>query len=211
MKKFRNQALRMLAFGLMSASLVLSSCKKDEDPDPTPETFADPTITSTGKEWNQGDTITKKSSHKYALNGEPLKKSKVKGPEDYPPRYEYDSIGRIITKIDTTKFGHNYAHYEYDRRGNLRLIRNFFEMFSREPVLTNIDSIFYNKKKQVTRYAQYTNFDKTTGEPGHTAETINQYDENGLLIERIVFTRYLTLRDSKGNFTKWTYEYQVYH
>lgn len=43
MKKIKTQALRMLAFGLMSAPLILSSCDNEQDP----TTFADPTITVT--------------------------------------------------------------------------------------------------------------------------------------------------------------------
>jgi hypothetical protein len=60
MKKFTYQALRMLAFGLMSATLVLSSCKKDDDEDPAPETFADPTITATANQSQQkpGEKVT---------------------------------------------------------------------------------------------------------------------------------------------------------
>lgn len=44
MKKFMTQTFRMLAFGFLSVSLVLSSCDNGDD-DPT--TFADPTITVT--------------------------------------------------------------------------------------------------------------------------------------------------------------------
>lgn len=164
------------------------------------------------REKNKNDTILKTSTEKYNLKTKKAKDFKPIRFSQFQTKLTMDSIGRVIQSTDTIKCGYKKTYFQYDDKGNLIEIKHFVTRHSEKPELFAIDSLSYDIKGKKIKEVNYFGFKTNDGIEKHDreVETIFQYNDQGLLKEKLITTKYLSLKDSKPDSTLYRYEYSFY-
>ena len=171
-------------------------------------------------DWNpyrvkhKNDTVLKTSTEKYNLKTKVDVDFKQSGFSHFPTKLIRDSLGRIIQSTDTIKCGYELTHYQYNNKGNLIEIKHFVTRHSETPELFAIDSFACDINGQKIKEINYFDFKKNDGIEKHDREvvTIFQYNDMGLLKEKLITTKYLSLKESYSNpnSSLYKYEYSFY-
>ena len=163
------------------------------------------------REKNKGDTVLKKSRHKYPVAAKKDAKSKAAGINEFSSGRIYDTEGKLIQQTDSIKFMYETTYYTYNNNGQLNEKKQFISRFSEKPQLNRIDSFFYNTNSTlISKEINYFDI-KTTGDKiiyDRVVERRYTYNVQGLVIEKEVEEKYLSLnRSSKPSFYKYEYRF----
>ncbi|MEI9809928.1 MAG: hypothetical protein WDO16_19800 [Bacteroidota bacterium] len=164
------------------------------------------------REKNKNDTTVKTSTEKYNLRTKGYKDFKSSGFKEFQAILTKDISGRLIQSKDTIKFGYQITYYQYDDKNHLVERKRLITRQSGNPELFSLDSLTYNSKGQRTKEVNYFDFKIENGITKHDreVETIFNYENNGLLKERLITTKYLSFKKSKPGTTIFRYEYLFY-
>ena len=163
------------------------------------------------REKNKGDTILKRSTHKYAITAKNKKNSRG-GIDRFTPRLLYDTAGKLVQRTDSIKFGYQTTHFSYNDNGQLIERKISVSRFSATPRLESIDSLFYvGNTHLVNKEISYYNIKENGGQLiyDRMVETRYSYNEYGLPDSKEVFDRYLTI-DNKTGPSKFKYHYSFF-
>ncbi len=166
---------------------------------------------SSSKNEPRNDTTCRKTRGRYKkvdnriiLKGLPYSQN--------PIRTTIDSMGRVIQSVDTIKCGKQITDYTFDITGNVVEKRYHITRHNDEPRIVAIDSLKYNELGQLIEEVNYSGFKKQNPTSTHNREvnTTFTYNEMGLLAEKVVITKYLTLENTDPNPLVYQYEYDLY-
>lgn len=167
------------------------------------------------REKHKNDTILKTSTKKYNLKTKVDADFKQSRFNHFQPKLIRDSLGRIIQRIDTIEFGYELTHYQYNHKGNLIEIKHFVTRDSETPELFAIDSFAYDINGRKIKEINYFDFKTKDGIEKHDREvvTLFQYNDMGLLTEKLITRKYLSLKEEEHfnpNSNLYKYEYSFY-
>jgi hypothetical protein len=168
------------------------------------------------REKHKNDTILKTSTEKYNLKTKVDDNFKQSRFNHFQTKLIRDSLGRIIQSTDTIElFGYKLTHYQYNNNGNLIEIKHFVIRHSETPELFAIDSFAYDINGQKIKEINCFDFKKKDGIEQHDKEvvTLFQYNDMGLLTEKLITTKYLSLKEEphfNPNSNLYKYEYSFY-
>jgi hypothetical protein len=175
------------------------------------------TITEKYYDWNpnrknKNDTILKTSDEKYNLKTKEGKELKPVGPGQFQAKKIMDSIGRVIQRTDTIKFGYSITYYQYNGKGDLVEIKRYDTRNSEKPGLVAIDRFVYDAGGHKIKEVNYSGFKTKDGIEKHDkeVETLFYYNDLGLLKQKLIATKYLSLKNSGSNSVMYKYEYSFY-
>lgn len=163
------------------------------------------------REKNKGDTVIKKSVHQYFITTNKSTKVKPSGIDKFSKKYSYNAEGKIIQQIDSIKFGYETTYFTYDNNGQLNERRRFISRFSEKAHLESIDSLFYNSNSLIiSKEINYYNIRNNESQIVYdrVVERKYKYNELGLLIEKEILEKYLSLNGaSKPTIYRYDYEF----
>ena len=121
-------------------------------------------------------------------------------------------MGRVIQSVDTIKCGKQITDYTFEINGKVVEKRSYIACDNNQPRIVAIDSLKYNELGQLIEEVNYSGFKKqdTTSTHNREVKTTFTYNEMGLLTEKIVITKYLSLKNNDPNPLVYKYEYDLY-
>lgn len=166
------------------------------------------------REKRKGDTILKKSVLKYDIITKRNKKTKLGKLEEFKPEQTYDRNGRLIIRIDSTKFGYSTTTFDYRTDNKIVERKQYIIRLSRDTLLNSVDSLYYNINGQKIKEINYYDFKLQQGIWKHGREVITtfSYMNDGLILSKTKETKFLMLtqKDTIPNVTIYKYEYEFY-
>lgn len=166
---------------------------------------------SPNKQKHKGDTVLKKSVSKYFLATRKSINAKPNGIDTFSQKLLYNTEGKVVQQTDSIKFGYATTYLAYNNNGQLTERRLFISRFSEPPQLEQIDSLFYLPgspliSKEINYYDIRNNERQVIYD--RVIERNYKYNESGLLIEKEILEKYLSLnRPFKPTIYKYDYKF----
>jgi len=161
-------------------------------------------------EWHQKenkiDTSISTWTKKYNLKTKANKKYKSR----LPTTYISDSLGRIIRTIDTVFIHQNIIDFIYDSNGRLKEKKEYMAVHGRK-MFSRVIYYYYDTNGVKIKEIVHIGFKKDDwADYGAEEVTIFQYDDLGLLKEKIITKQRLSSGYSKPDTNSYKYEYKFY-